>query len=78
MLTYLTIFGLVLLLISFFLKGVLIQMALFCIWIGVIVTSGNDIPAGEARTWLQIAAGCLLILSVAMMVKKFFSTSGVD
>lgn len=78
MLTYLTIFGVSLLLISFFLKGALIQLALLGIWIAVIINAGSVLPVGSDRTWVQIVASLLMTYSVVMIVKRFFSSSGVD
>lgn len=77
MIIYFIAFGLGLLAISFLIKGVLIHLALFGIWIGLIINAGSSLPAGADRTWLQIVAAVLMMYSVIMIIKRFLP-SGVD
>lgn len=77
MIAYIMAFGCVLLLISYFIKGVLIHLALLGLWIWLIISAGSSLPAGTDRTWLQIVAAVLMMYSVIMVIKRFLP-SGVD
>ena len=53
MIAYIMAFGCVLLLISYFIKGVLIHLALLGLWIWLIISAGSSLPAGADRTWFR-------------------------
>lgn len=75
------IFGLGLLLISFFIKGILIHFALFGIWIAEILqvnALSESIIKGDIKTWIMVALSCLMIYSVISIFIRFISFRMMD